>query len=90
MVSVMNYDTRRFVKVLNDWQAEDRLTQRQLAELIGCHETRLSQLRGDPKDRPSGDFMSTAIARTREPWKSALKQARQADLEAADAAMAVA
>lgn len=79
-----------FIRRLNEWQAAAGMTQREMAALIGVHESRLSQLRSATSERPSAGFMSRAISRAPEPWKSALKQARAADLEAADAALAVA
>lgn len=82
--------TGEFVRRLTDWQAASGMSQRELAALIGIHESRLSQLRSDPTERASVGLMSRAISRAPEPWKSALKQARAADLESADAALAVA
>lgn len=79
----------RFVQRLDEWQAREQLTQRALAAALGCHESFLSHIRAGTK-KPGPEFMSRAIVRAPEPWKSALKQARQADLEAADAALAVA
>jgi transcriptional regulator with XRE-family HTH domain len=78
-----------FVERLSDWQVAAGFTQRQLAAAIGVHESLLSMIRSGERN-PSRELMSRAIAAAPEPWKSALKQARQADLEAADAAMAVA
>lgn len=73
---------------LTEWQTAAGMTQRQMAALIGCHESWLSKMRSDPNERPSGELMSRAIAVAPEPWKSALKQARQADQDAADLAAA--
>lgn len=86
----MTDNAPNFAYRLTDWQVASGLTQRQLAAVIGVHESLLSFIRsGDRK--PSAELMSRAIARAPEPWKSALKQARAADIEAADAAaMAVA
>jgi hypothetical protein len=74
---------------LDDWQESTGKRQRDFAREIGRHESELSMLRSS-KRRPSSGFMAACIAAAPEPWKSALKQARLADIEAADAAVAVA
>lgn len=78
-----------FVRRLVEWQEDEGETQRGMAKRLGVRESVISMLRSGTR-RPSPEFMSRAIARAPEPWKSALKQARQADQEAADAALAVA
>ena len=83
----MTETANQFVKVLASWQADKRLQQRALADLLGCHESLLSHLRTGIRT-PTPEFMSRAIATAPEPWKSALKQARLADQEAADVAAA--
>lgn len=77
-----------FARRLIEWQAAEGWTQRALASRIGCHESRLSQLRGG--EAPGADLMRHAIAAAPEPWRSALKQARSADQEVADAAVVAA
>ena len=79
----------QFVRILAEWQRSTEMTQRGMALRLGCAETLVSMVLTGER-RPSAQFMSRAITSAPEPWKSALKQARQADLEAADAALAVA
>jgi transcriptional regulator with XRE-family HTH domain len=81
--------TSQFAQRLSEWLASADVTQRQLAAQIGCHESLISAIRSGGRVA-TADFMSKAIARAPEPWKSALKQARIVDLDAADAAVAVA
>lgn len=80
---------RASVELLDRWRESLGMDHTTFAAHLGRHKTEWSMVRLG-KRRPSLGFMSHAIARAPEPWKSALKQARQADLEAADAALAVA
>jgi hypothetical protein len=79
-----------FARRLVEWQEASGLTQRAMAALIGCHESRLTQLRAG--DKPGADLRTKAITAAPEPWKSALLRAetadRAADLAAAQAVVA--
>lgn len=77
-----------FAQAVARWQAEAGQTQRALAVLLGCHESHLSLLKSGDR-RPTAEFMAQAIARAPEPWKTELRNARQADQDAIDAALAV-
>lgn len=74
---------------LEAWRVELGIGHNAFARRLGIsgpywHQIKTGQRRITP------ELMSLAIGRAPEPWKSALKTARQIDQEAADAAVAVA
>lgn len=73
----------KFVEALAQWRGALGVGLRGQARLLKCSPSLLVFL--DAGDRqPTSDFMARCIATADEPWKSLLKQARQADQEAAD------
>lgn len=74
-----------FARALQKWQTGADISLRALARRLGCSPSYLVKLyRGGGE--PSAEFMASAIAKAPEPWDSVLRQARQADQDAADAA----
>lgn len=82
-------DRSFFAARLEDWRASLSDGHNAFARRLGISGPYWHQLRTGLRN-PGADFMSQAIGKAPEPWKSALKQARQADQEAADAAVLVA
>lgn len=60
-----------------------KLSLRGLARVLRCSVSLLVMLHSGERT-PTPEFMGRAIAIAPEPWKSVLKQARQADQEASD------
>lgn len=82
---------RQFLLRLEEWRQALSLGHNAFARHLGISGPYWHQLRtGVGGRRPSQDLVNAWIARASEPWKSALRQARQADQDAAVAAMAVA
>lgn len=77
-----------FVARLDEWRESLGLGHNALARHLGISHPYWHQLRTGQR-RPGADLMRRVIASSPEPWQSALKQARSADMEAADAAAAV-
>ncbi len=66
--------TERLVRLVDTWRAERGLTHRQLAALLGRAESEWSHYRHHRRP-PSDEFVRAVLARTGEPWSTALEGA---------------
>lgn len=76
-----------FSKGLTRWRKGADISLREQARQIGCSPS-LLVLIAQGERQTTDEFMASAIAAAPQPWDAVLKQARQEDRDAADAAMA--